>query len=69
MAGIQYYDRLIDECIDNGIEPIVTIYHLDLPQKLQDLGGWTNPIIVQYFEGYADILFQNFGSKVRLYFC
>lgn len=63
--GIQYYHRVIDECIRNGIEPVVTMYHLDLPQKLQDFGGWTNPIIVQYFEAYADVLFQNYGSKVR----
>uniref|UniRef100_A0A336M500 CSON012226 protein n=1 Tax=Culicoides sonorensis TaxID=179676 RepID=A0A336M500_CULSO len=65
LAGIEYYHRVIDECILNGIEPIVTTYHLDLPQSLQDLGGWSNPIMAQYYEGYVDILFQHFGSKVK----
>lgn len=62
--GIQYYHRLIDELVANGIEPVVTMYHLDLPQKLQDLGGWANPIIVDYYEGYVDVLFREYGSKV-----
>lgn len=62
--GIIYYQNVIDECIANGIEPIVTIYHLDLPQAIQELGGWANPIIVPYFKAYADVLFQNYGDKV-----
>lgn len=64
--GIQYYHRLIDELVANGIEPVVTMYHLDLPQKLQDLGGWANSIIVDYYEGYADVLFREYGSKVTV---
>lgn len=42
------------------------MYHWDLPNILQDLGGWSNPNIVDYFENYADFLFRTFGSKVSI---
>ena len=41
------------------------MYHWDLPQRLQDVGGWMNPLIADYMEDYADLLFQIFGAKVR----
>ena len=44
--------------------PIVTMYQFDLPQYLQNLGGFTNPVIVKYFEFYADILYKSFGDRV-----
>ncbi|CAO1425867.1 unnamed protein product [Diamesa serratosioi] len=63
--GIDYYSALIDELIANDIEPIITMYHWDLPQYIQDLGGFVNPLIIEYFENYADVLFKNFGDRVK----
>jgi len=64
MEGIAYYNNLINELIANGIEPAVTMYHWDLPQYLQDLGGWMSPLMIDHFEYYADTLYRNFGDRV-----
>ncbi|KAJ3044746.1 hypothetical protein HDV00_001150 [Rhizophlyctis rosea] len=65
-AGIQYYSDYIDEIIKNGAEPYLTMFHWDTPQACQDrYGGWASDQIIPDFLNYADILFQNFGDRVK----
>ncbi|XP_077992282.1 lactase/phlorizin hydrolase-like, partial [Glandiceps talaboti] len=64
-AGIDYYSTLLDKLIEAGIDPMVTLYHWDLPQALQDIGGWENDSLAELFKEYADICFQEFGPRVK----
>ncbi|XP_056392597.1 lactase/phlorizin hydrolase-like [Hyla sarda] len=66
-AGISYYSRLIDGMMAAGITPQVTIYHWDLPQALQDVGGWVNETIIDRFKDYAELLFQRLGDRVKFW--
>ncbi|XP_057833538.1 beta-glucosidase 12 [Cryptomeria japonica] len=64
--GIIHYNNLIDELLKNGIEPLVTIFHWDLPQVLQDeYGGFLSEKIVKDFVAYADTCFEAFGDRVK----
>lgn len=64
--GIQFYENLIDELLLHGIEPIVTLYHWDLPQALQDeYRGWESREIIQDFNDYSVVLFKRFKDKVK----
>lgn len=63
--GIAFYDRLIDELLANGIVPYVTLYHWDLPQRLQDRGGWYARETAQRLADYADIATRAFGDRVN----
>lgn len=63
--GVEYYNKLINKLIEHGVEPMVTMFHFDLPQKLQQLGGFTSTIIVEYFEEYANLLYKRFGDRVK----
>lgn len=64
-AGLAYYDKLVDGCIARGIEPWITLYHWDLPQALQDKGGWLNRGTVLAFRRYAKIMAEHFAGRVK----
>lgn len=65
--GLEFYDNLVNELIANGIEPMVTLYHWDLPSALQEKGGWLNREIVKAFGRYALIIAKRFKGRVRRY--
>lgn len=64
-AGVEHYRAVIAECRKYGIEPIVTMYHFDLPWCLEQQGGWLNRATIDAFENYARVLFTEYGGEVK----
>jgi beta-glucosidase len=64
-AGLSFYDRLIDALLEAGIEPWICLYHWDLPQALDDLGGWQSRDIVGWFADYAALVGHRYGDRVK----
>lgn len=65
-AGIRFYSQLIDELLSNGIEPILTLYHWDVPQALmEEYGAWESRQIIDDFTNYCITLYKHFGDRVR----
>lgn len=66
-AGLDFYDRVIDATLEAGIEPWLCLYHWDLPQALEELGGWTNRDSVGWFADYAALIAKRTGDRVKNY--
>lgn len=64
-AGVDFYSQLVDALLEAGIEPWVTLYHWDLPQTLQDEGGWPARMSVDAFVEYADVISRALGDRVK----
>ena len=64
-AGIDFYDRLVDQLLAAGITPYVTLYHWDLPQALEDAGGWPERATAYHFAEYADVVAAALGDRVK----
>jgi beta-glucosidase len=65
--GVDFYKRLTDLLLENGITPAVTLYHWELPQKLQDIGGWANRDVTDYFTEYSETILKNLGDVVPIW--
>ncbi len=66
--GIEFYDRLLDELVGAGIEPWLCLYHWDLPQALQEKGGWTSRDTASYFADYAEVVAERLGDRAKAFF-
>ncbi|HEV7491673.1 MAG TPA: GH1 family beta-glucosidase [Rhodanobacteraceae bacterium] len=64
-AGLAFYEKLVDALLENGIEPLATLYHWDLPAALDDRGGWLNPDIADWFAEYASVVYRKLDGRVK----
>jgi len=64
-AGLDFYDRLVDELLAAGIEPFATLYHWDLPQALEERGGWPVRATAEAYAEYVDVVCERLGDRVR----
>ena len=63
--GVDFYDRLIDACLEKNVNPWITLFHWDLPQKLEEKGGWTNRDVLNHFTDYTMLCSKKFGDRVK----
>ncbi|ACR73677.1 GH1 family beta-glucosidase [Lachnospira eligens] len=63
-AGLDFYDNIVNFCLENNIKPFITIYHWDLPQALEDKGGWLNRETAFVFADYAEFICKHFSDRV-----
>lgn len=63
--GVEFYNKLIDCLLENGITPFVTLFHWDYPYHLENLGGWRNDESSEWYLNYAKICFERFGDRVK----
>jgi len=65
LAGLDFYNRLVDKLLNAGIQPFATLYHWDLPQKLQEIGGWTSREVSSHFADYVAVIAKHLGDRVN----
>ncbi len=65
--GLDFYRRLVDALLENGIRPLVTLYHWDLPAALDDRGGWLNPDVAEWFAEYAQVMYRALDGRVEMW--
>lgn len=65
--GLDYYRRLADALLEAGVRPFCTLYHWDLPQALEDKGGWANRDLAEYYADFAEILAKNLGDRIAVW--
>jgi beta-glucosidase len=66
-AGLDFYRRLVDALLENHIQPMLTLYHWDLPQSLEERGGWASPQSADWFAEYAQLMYRALADRVKLW--